>query len=122
MYLVALWRALRALPDRVSALEASLRKVDDDALNRDSALESHITTLRRNLKASTDIAVDCHLDGMNTIIVIGRYRGADYIQTYDVRMKDFSELVDYLRHLEDHGSVRRIDAVPGFKAIVEKAL
>ena len=122
MHLVALWKLFKDLPSRVKALESGLHRVDEDACTRDAAMEGHITTLRRNLKASTDISVDCHLDGMNTIIVIGRYRNADYIQTYDIRMRDFQELVDYLRTLENHGTVRRIDAVPGFKAIVEKSL
>ena len=129
MHLVALWKFLKGLPlrvkdleDREATLERDLHKVDEDACTRDAALESHVRTLRTNLKASTDISVDCHMDGMNTIIVIGRYQNADYIQTYDIRMKDLQELVDYLRVLENHGTVRRIDAVPGFRAIAEKSL
>lgn len=77
-------------------------------------LKGRLAANEQVIRERTDIAVDVgysHRD-MNTIITVGRFRGCDYVQTYQVSAGDFTELIDRLRSMERHGVVRRIDAPP----------
>ena len=54
------------------------------------------------------------------MIVIGRYKNADYVQTYALDTPDLAALIDQLRIMERTAMVRRIDAPPIFRAAFER--
>lgn len=86
------------------------------------ALRDDMKTLERLVRERTDIAVDVGVDGMNTVIVVGRYKGADYVQTYRLRADDLDFLIGKLREMERHGALRRLDCPPQYRAVFEHEL
>ena len=72
------------------------------------------------IRSRTEINVDVGFRGdPNTVIVLGRYRDGDFIQTYQLRTDSFGQLVDHLREMEEHGHVCRVDAPPQMKHFIE---
>ena len=69
------------------------------------------------IKDRTDIHVDIntHSPTPNTIIVIGKYKSGDYIQTYNVRNDDMTHLITILKDMERYGTVRTVDAIPSIR-------
>ena len=91
------------------------------------ALEDSVTALNRRLdyldklvRERTDIAVDVNFKEPNYVIVVGRYRKVDYIQTYSLDNADFTQLIDHLQRIEKHGQLRRLDAPPQILAVFKR--
>ena len=74
------------------------------------------------IKERTSINVDVGFKGRSQIIVIGRYNGADYIQTYTVNEKDFTGLVRQLVEMQRYGVVEKIDYIPHISASIKQEL
>ena len=75
----------------------------------------HLESLLRN---RTDIAADLNFNDMNTIIVIGKYRNLDYVQTY--HLQDINSVIEYLEKLKRTGTVKIVDCPPQMKYIITK--
>lgn len=97
------------------------RIIDGYDSDRDRLLE-RITIAEKIIKDRTDIHVDYHMKGQSFIFVSGRYRGMDYMQSFNVGDKDFRELVEILKQMSRHASVRRIDCPPSMKQVFEHEL
>ena len=83
-------------------------------------LNVRIQELEKVIKERTNISVDVNFKNTNHVIVTGRYKNIDYIQTFDVKSEDFCDLIDYMKSLERYGSVKRIDALPKMRAVFER--
>ena len=81
---------------------------------------SRITELENLVRDRTNIAVDVGFKSANHVIVVGRYKNADYVQSYTLETPDLNALIDQLRQMERHGAVKRIDAPPQFRAVFER--
>ena len=70
----------------------------------------------------TTVHADIHFkSGLDSIIVVGRYRNHDYVRCFQVESKDFHEFVEMLRRIEPRGRVGRIDVpFPTFSGVVER--
>jgi hypothetical protein len=77
-----------------------------------------IAFLAKTLKDRTDVGVDMGCDDRNYAIVVGRYKDVDYIQTFELRRREFTDAVDLLREMKKYGNVRTVDAPPMFRAVV----
>lgn len=77
-------------------------------------LEGHIAATNQIIRERTDIAVDVGFSrkDMNTVIVVGRFRGCDYVQTYQLAPDNIGDIINRLKEMERHGVVRRVDAPP----------
>lgn len=77
-------------------------------------LEAKISETNDVLRKRTDISVDHAIRGrdMCYIFVSGRYNKGDFVQLYSVRVEDFRELVDLLRKMQRHATVKRVDRDP----------
>jgi hypothetical protein len=79
-----------------------------------AALRRRIDEAENCIRSRTDIAVDVPV-GWNSpcqIIVVGRYKGGDYIQTFTVQSGDLGQIVDLLKDMVRYGVVRHVDAAP----------
>lgn len=85
-------------------------------------LEGEISSANKVIRDRTDIHADIHYKSENQIIVIGRYKNRDYVQTYCVHGNDFMQLVDQLRGMQKHGHIGRIDSPPRMKAVFDNEL
>lgn len=87
-----------------------------------ASLRHRMEGLDRLVRERTDIAVDVavHRNDRSHVIVVGRYRNRDYVQTYSVQSEDFIGLVEHLKAMEAHGVVRYMDGPPMMKAVFER--
>jgi hypothetical protein len=83
-------------------------------------LHHRIDVLEKIIKERTDIAADIHFSGKNHIIVIGQYKNTGYVQTYSVNTEDLHQLIQQLKHMEQFGVVRTVDAPPTFRGAFRK--
>lgn len=97
-----------------------LAKVENELYLSDKKTEQNCDYLIRKLRTDIDeqfsIDLDVHMKpNMNAnVIVTGIYRGEEYIKLYDLKQKDFNDLVEQLRNREKFGEIRNIDAVRSF--------
>lgn len=89
--------------------------------NDKNRLNSDMKALEKLMKDRTDIAVDIGLRESH-VIVVGKYKNTDYVQTYIFRNQDFIQIVEYIKRMERYATVRQIDAHPQIRAIVKKHL
>ena len=87
-------------------------KVDE----HDLKLKELVQLIRSRTEIHADLSPTRH--DPNTVIVIGRYRGGDFIQTYQLHSGDLVTMVDQLREMERYGHLGRVDAPPVLKAFV----
>lgn len=89
-----------------------------DMLDRLRACDLRIKDGVNIIKERTSIHADVNFNSRDDsqIIMIGRYRNNDYIQTFSVNRGDFEGLLEQLRQMEKYGVVRHVDTVPMMKA------
>ena len=81
------------------------------------SLHLRIDELERILKERTDIAVDIRHRGMNHVIVVGRYKNRDFVQTYTLAEFDLGAMIDILKSMERYGSVKCVYAPPAVRSV-----
>jgi len=90
---------------------------------RQSSVEYCVTDAVQTIKDRTTLHADVspyHRNGnMSQIILIGRYRNRDFIQTFEVLPDDFNGLVHQCIDMQKYAHMGRIDAVPMMKEIIE---
>jgi hypothetical protein len=104
-----MFKWIKKLKSIVASYDADLRKA-----------HARIDELEKLVRDRTNIAVDVGFKSANHVIVIGRYKNADYIQTYTLDTPNLSTLIERLRHMDRAGVVRRVDAPPQFRAVFER--
>ncbi len=85
-------------------------------------LHKRIDALESIIKERTTVSADVHYDGRNHIIVVGKYKGVDYIQCYSVPSEYFEHIILQIKNETRYANVQEIDAIPGFKAAVWREL
>ena len=75
-----------------------------------------IARLRSDIDKQFSIDLDVHMKpNINAnVIITGIYRGEEYIKLYDLKPRDFNDLVEQLRNREKFGEIRNIDAIRSF--------
>lgn len=99
-----------------------LRKIVQDYNHDREYLIMRIAELEKILRDRTSLNVDIHHKGLNHVIMVGRYKNTDWIQTYTIDGKDFHHLVDQLKHMQRYGVVDRVDAPPQMSAAIRSSL
>lgn len=86
-------------------------------------LHRRITQLETMLRDRTDISMDisCRKDP-NYVIMVGRYKNVDYVQTYSFAACDFEALIKYCNSIKKQGVIKVVDAPPIFRAVVSREL
>ena len=97
-----------------------LAKVENELYLSDKKTEQNCDYLIRKLKTDIDKQFNIDLDidmkpNMNAnVIITGIYRGEEYIKLYELKPKDFNDLVEQLKIREKFGEIRNIDAIKSF--------
>jgi len=71
--------------------------------------------LEKTINERTTVHVDVHHKKPCHVIVIGEYRGKDYVRGFEVDAKHLSELIDHLRRVYPYAKVGRMDMIPHVK-------
>lgn len=89
-----------------------------------NAIDRQINLLSREqkelvsvIKERTTINVDVGYRGRSDVILIGHYKGRDFVQGYRIRHEDFSSLVNQLKEMQKYGVINRIDEMHSFQSI-----
>jgi len=60
----------------------------------------------------TMVHCDVHMQHASSVIVIGKYRGKDYVRCFSVNAKSIPELIEQLKQMERYAHIGRFD-MPG---------
>lgn len=73
------------------------------------------------LKAHTDMGVDISYSRKESswIILVGRFKGQDYVQTFALDSEDFEGMIHSCREMQKTAVLRRCDAPPIFRSVLE---
>lgn len=84
------------------------------------AAHARIAELEKLIRDRTDISVELGFRSATNVIVTGRYKNADYVQTFQINERDTGALVDQLREMQRFGVIRKIDCPPPLKAVFKR--
>lgn len=90
----------------------AIQMMADRAYNRAESAESVI-------RERTDLHADLHYKSDSQIIAMGRFRGRDYVQIYNLDPDDFERMIHQFRDMEQYGHMARVDAPPPMCAVFE---
>lgn len=120
------WHLLNHYHDDIAAIKEAIeesREYRASINNRLDQFETVILNAREEIIKRTTVNADVHVrDNSANIVVMGRYRGKDYVRIFSVRNSELDYLVNTLKGMEQSllGRIRLVDAEPGFKAIVQR--
>ncbi len=76
------------------------------------------------IRERTDINLGVSINSKepSQIIIIGRYKGTDYIEAFSLLDENVSGMIDRLREMQRYAVVRRIDAPLEMKGVIKHGL
>jgi hypothetical protein len=77
------------------------------------------------IRERTEIHADIHYhaEAPHQVIVIGKYRGGDYVQAFGVYDDgDLKHFIETLKEMERYGEIKRLDAPIQMKSFLEHEL
>ncbi len=83
---------------------------------------SCLVELQKIIKKHTSYNLDVHQVENSQVILIGKYRNADFVHCYSIKDNDFSMLIQQCKELEKYSHRNKIDAWPSFKATINNEL
>ncbi len=74
------------------------------------------------IRDRTDVSagIDINMRAPNQIIVVGRYKGLDYVEVFSILDSGVDEIVDHLRSLQRYAGMDKIDAPISLRAVVRQ--
>lgn len=114
------FQKLQYLLDNFQTIKRIIEKYDSDI----KYLECRASSLEDFVKSHVDIAVDINDSryGMNTVIVIGRYKKHDYVNCFQLQSEDIPHLVEQLKDMERYGKIRRVDSPIAFRGVIDRMI
>lgn len=108
---------IRAARRIVATHDAEMREVLERAKRAERRAEAAEAVIRER----TTIGVSVGFRAPSHIVVVGRYKGADYVEAFSVHKDaELHSIVDRLREMERYGAVRYADAPPEFRAVMKR--
>lgn len=88
------------------------------------ATAQQINAVERIMRERTEVSVDApvYRGQPATVVMVGRYKGNDFVEIYQILPEDFSSLVDHLRHASKYAKVNRVDAPFQLREYIKKDL
>lgn len=84
----------------------------DTVSKNHSDIYGYVNWLEKRINERTTVHTDIGWKGDQTqVIVVGRYRGKDYVRAFNVRPDSFHDLIDMLKEQERYAKVGRFDMV-----------
>lgn len=78
--------------------------------------------IQKVVVARTTTNVDVNYNGYDHIILIGHYKGRDYIECKAVGKSDFNHLVEQLKEMHKLSRLDIVDSWPNFRAVISREL
>jgi hypothetical protein len=86
-------------------------------------LYGHINELDRKINERTTVHCDIGFKGTGSqVIIIGKYRGKDYVRAFNVRTASLGPLIEIMKTEEEGAAVGRFDMIGGmeFSAVYDQ--
>jgi len=88
--------------------------------NEVSCLKQRVAKAEKIVAQHTVAHVDYHPRGQNSIIVVGQFRGKDYVDIQNIDNVELAHVVRLLKDFRDRGvKAGRIDAPPTVSAVIK---
>jgi Uncharacterized proteins, homologs of lactam utilization protein B len=87
-----------------------------------SAMRLRVLELEKIIRDRTSIGADIRYSGEGYVVVVGRYQGHDYVQTFSLLHDDLNQFIRQLKNMERYGRVNVVDAPPGMRTVIKKEL
>jgi hypothetical protein len=110
-FLKTLLRIVRSYDQDISTLARHVQGVE-----RDMAQASHF------IKEATKLHIDVSIDGSSTVVLCGRYKNKEHVQTFRLPPSEFSKLVEQIQHMSNVGTIETLDMPPLIDATVRAQL
>ena len=87
-------------------------------------VEREVNEVLRYVKRATKVHVDVSATqkGFTQVVIIGQYRGRDYVNTFNLRLSCIDELIDRLTQMSRYAGIGRIDAPHNIDATIKHSL
>lgn len=85
-------------------------------------LHERISQLETLIRERTDIAVSAGFRQDSYIVVMGRYRGADYVETFRIADPALDYIVEILKSICKTADAKIVDAPPSFREVIKNQL
>lgn len=74
------------------------------------------------LRDRTDMGVDISYSRKEDswVILVGRFKGQDYVQTFSMNSENFDGMIQICREMQKTAVLRRCDAPPIFRSVLER--
>ena len=119
-------KAIWNLPNYVVELKKELHQHSTKInvlLQQLKITQTKVKDAKQHIINLTSVNADLNIRGTNHIIVIGKYRGGDYVQTFMIpKQNDFSNYVSDLVRRRKYGEIDRVDAPPTIRAFIKHEL
>jgi hypothetical protein len=112
-------RKLREIVKYYDMMNESKEKYVRDRFN---TISNEVSELKKLIKERTEIDMDIGFHEPSTVIIIGRYKGQDYVKVNYLHDKDLNYIIDYIKELERFGNLIKIDAPRGFSKIIRQGI
>ena len=108
--------------DWIKKLLRIVREFDSRLANSERQLLARIREAEAFIRERTDVSVDTAFSArdVNSVIVLGRYMGVDYVQTFQLPGGDFYHVVQMLNEMSRYHNVRYIDAPHPMSAVIKR--
>lgn len=90
------------------------------ALSKSILAVGYSKEARQYIKDATEVSADMHIRGGSQVIVTGRYRNADYVNIFSIEDGELGHIINLLRDMQQHATVRRLDAPFGMREVIAK--
>lgn len=114
---------IRTLFRRLHTLWQIAKTYEQDKAALLSGVRRELRTVEDLVRDRTTLHADISMTGRDPsfVILVGRYRSRDYVQTFHLPSEDFGGLVDQCVHMSRKlGRWGRLDAPPVFHAAFER--
>lgn len=113
-----LFRIVRSHDDELSAFTSKVEAINY-SLN---AVWKRVGELDRKIDQHTVTGVDVGFGPKDRswVVVVGRFKGSDYVQTYDLGHADFEHLVRQIQAMRKSGAATYVDSPPQMRAVFER--
>jgi len=89
------------------------RKIEEHD-ERIAYLRGNMTALMEKINERTTVHADIHIKSPSLVIVVGEYRGQDYVRAFEVPHESLPGLIKHLKQIEPYARVGRMDMIPRF--------
>lgn len=100
------------------AVKATADKALAQAKHAEQAADDVVRLVHDRTTVHMDLSPGGH--DPNVVILVGRYRGHDFVQVYSFHARDFEAMVEQMRAGARQGHIGRVDAPPALKAVIDR--